>query len=75
MIALPGTIRRKKPAKRKRKQVTCYCSGWWFPHRRGSLAKGSKALTDGCNHGLEPYEAPGDPRRDRWPVYAAFANP
>ena len=70
----PGRIKKRKAAKRKRKQDTCWCSGWWFPHRRGSRAKAALKLTDGCNHGMEPYEPPTAPPRDRWPVYAVFAN-
>ena len=62
----PGRIRRRKPVKKKRVQVTCLCPGWWFPHRRGSKARKYLQLTAGCNYD------PGEPIKPRWGNYAAL---
>jgi hypothetical protein len=41
------TARQRRKAKNK--SLTCYCMGWWFPHRRGSLSSEGLARTHGTN--------------------------
>jgi len=38
---------------RQWRKQTCYCDGWWFPHRHGSR---------GCNHYEQPipWDEPGE---------------
>jgi hypothetical protein len=35
-----------KPRRKRKPQITCGCTGWWFPHRQGCLY---------CDHYPKPY--------------------